>query len=70
MTIKNLIYEEIKKSNNKCILDISLKSTKNLTAEQRRQIIFELEAEGKIILRHTKQMADKDFPLVIIGWEY
>lgn len=70
MTIKDLIYEEIKNSECDYILDISLKSAKNLSAEERRKIIFELEAEGKIILRHTKQMADKDFPLVIIGWEY
>ena len=68
MTAKDLIYEEIKKSNTTHILDTSLISAKALTPEQRRQIIFELETEGKIILKYTKQIDDKDFPLIIIDW--
>lgn len=68
MTIKDLIYEEIKNSECDYILDISLKSAKKLNAEERRKILFELENEGKVIIKHSRQIHDKYFPLMIIGW--
>ena len=71
MTIKEEIYNEIKKYESQYglehgLLDISIKCAKDLDASTRRKIIFELEREKKVVLRHLMTNHDARFPLTII----
>ena len=71
MTIKEEIYNEIKKYESQYglehgLLDISIKSAKDLDASTRRRVIFELEREKKVVLRHLMTNNDARFPLTII----
>lgn len=67
MDIKYEVLKEIQARDLKNgLMDISLKSIRNLSPKRRREILFELAKEEKIVIKNTCQMYDEAFPLLII----
>ena len=65
---KNEILKELQsKDLDNGWMDTNLKSTKNLSTAQRRNLIFELEREGKIVIKRTPNINDDNFPIIIIN---
>lgn len=67
MDIKYEILKEIQARDLKNgLMDISLKSASDLSSQRRREILFELAKEKKIVIKNTRQIQDEDFPLLIV----
>lgn len=66
MNIKDKILEELQNVNlDNGYYDTNLSIAKSLDKNKRRQLIFELEEEGKIKIKKTNKLYDADFPLII-----
>lgn len=67
MDIKYEVLKEIQARDLKNgLMDISLKSVRNLPNQRRRAILFELVKEKKIVIKNTLQIYDETFPLLIV----
>ncbi len=67
MDIKYEVLKEIQARDLKNgLMDICLKSAKNMSTQKRREILFELAKEKKIVIKNTYQIYDEAFPLLIV----
>lgn len=67
MTLQEKTLEEIENLGEEdIIMDTHIKCLTHLGILERRQILFDLEQQGKLQIRRTKQINDPDFPLIII----
>lgn len=68
INLKEKILNELKQIDlTNGIMDTCLEATKNLSVQERRDIIFELVKEEKIEIQRTLQLNDARFPLLIIS---